>query len=423
MAAKDGPTRRLASMRTSIRCLIAWELGSNSGHLIRSLSIAKALRERGHQVMFAVRNTRSAADILGPHRFLCMQAPLMTSPSRRNREHPPRNYSEILLQLGYRDPQALRGAVDSWLGLYHLAKPDVIVADHAPTAILSARVAQIRTVAVGNGFDIPPNVSPLPDINPWQPAANETRMALDAEVLNRINTVLHAYGRPDMKRMADLFADANPILATFKELDHYGERPDAFYAGQFYGYDEGAPATWPKGGGPRIFVHLRPHMKRFAPVMAVLRELTVPTLCVAPGLTYAEPQNLQTETLVINAKPVALESALAHADLAIGYGGIGMTTEALLAGVPQIILPEVREQALCGQRLEAIGAGICLASTRRDDHVEIANAIERVLRESEFRHAADRFVGENKGHDAETTLECISRLITGAPAPARRSAA
>ncbi|WP_227814267.1 nucleotide disphospho-sugar-binding domain-containing protein [Nitrogeniibacter aestuarii] len=274
--------------------------------------------------------------------------------------------------------------------------------------------AQIRTVAADNGFDILPSVSPLPDINPWQPTAIEMRKALDAEVLDRINTVLRAYGRPAMNRMADLSTDANPILATVKELDNYGERADAFYAGLFYGFDEGAPAEWPDGNEPRIFVHLRPHMKCFSQMIEVTRDLAMPTLCVVPRLTHAESQNRRTRTLAINGKPVALKSALARADLAIGYGGIGTTTEEVLAGVQQIILPEVLALALCGQRLETIGAGICLAGTREVNRTKTANTIECVLSESKFWRAAGRFADQNKRYNAGKAREYVGDQTSGA---------
>ena len=38
------------------RILIAWELGANLGHLLRQLMIARELRRRDHQVLFACRD-------------------------------------------------------------------------------------------------------------------------------------------------------------------------------------------------------------------------------------------------------------------------------------------------------------------------------------------------------------------------------
>lgn len=49
------------------RVLIAWELGSNHGHLATCLRVAAALSPR-HEVVFAVRDVRAAAELLAPNR-------------------------------------------------------------------------------------------------------------------------------------------------------------------------------------------------------------------------------------------------------------------------------------------------------------------------------------------------------------------
>ena len=45
------------------RILIAWELGANLGHLLPLLVLARALRTRGHRVLFAMRDLSNAARV------------------------------------------------------------------------------------------------------------------------------------------------------------------------------------------------------------------------------------------------------------------------------------------------------------------------------------------------------------------------
>lgn len=47
------------------RILFVWELGAHFGHLSRDIPVAQRLCEEGHQVRFAVRDTRAAAGEMG----------------------------------------------------------------------------------------------------------------------------------------------------------------------------------------------------------------------------------------------------------------------------------------------------------------------------------------------------------------------
>ena len=48
------------------RILFAWELGANLGHLGALVTLAKALRSRGHEAMFAVRDLAASATVAAP---------------------------------------------------------------------------------------------------------------------------------------------------------------------------------------------------------------------------------------------------------------------------------------------------------------------------------------------------------------------
>ncbi|MCX7168728.1 MAG: UDP-glucuronosyltransferase, partial [Proteobacteria bacterium] len=144
------------------RYLFAWELGANYGHLARDLPVAERLRAAGHAVSFAVSDTRTAAELLTPRRLPFVQAPLALRPARL--ANPPVNYAELLLAENWGDRTSLLGRVKAWQTLIALIRPSMIVADHAPTALLAARCCGTPSIAMGSGFEIPPLVSPLPSI-------------------------------------------------------------------------------------------------------------------------------------------------------------------------------------------------------------------------------------------------------------------
>jgi len=140
------------------RILFAWELGGNLGHVMRMRTVARALRERGHDVsLHKEPSPRSSAPDL---------------------PREPASYPEILLHYGFADPAALTDGVRRWRSLYAQAAPDLIVFDHAPTALLAARGLGIPRVLLGTGFAFAAACHPHAD----HPAmAGHSRGASDGE--------------------------------------------------------------------------------------------------------------------------------------------------------------------------------------------------------------------------------------------------
>jgi hypothetical protein len=62
----------------------------------------------------------------------------------QQREGPPLNYADILLRFGYADSNDLLGLVVAWRELMRLTGFELVLADHAPTAILAARTLACR---------------------------------------------------------------------------------------------------------------------------------------------------------------------------------------------------------------------------------------------------------------------------------------
>ena len=116
--------------------VFAWELGGDYGHLSRLLPIALELRQRGHTPVFLVRDLLGAETLLTPHGIAALQAPLWLG--RVNGLPEPIGYPEMLMRFGYLNAQALTGVCRAWRHLFALLKPDLLVLDHAPTALLAS---------------------------------------------------------------------------------------------------------------------------------------------------------------------------------------------------------------------------------------------------------------------------------------------
>jgi len=387
------------------KILLAWELGANYGHVSRCLRIALALWERGHEVLFAVRDTRPATEILGQSGMPFVQAPLPIRPARLRR--PPANYSELLLAEGYSDPLLLQGLLRGWLGLMQLHRVDVLLADHAPTALLAGQIAGVPALAVGNGFSIPPNVTPWPSIRPWEDIPAARLEYADRAVHATVIAACKGLGKV-APSWPEIFG-ANALLDTFPELDHYSNRAGGNYIGPICAPSQQktdrAPA-WNAIGGKKVLAYLRPGIAGFSALMAVLNANGTQTIAVIPGLPVAEAKRLAAPHLRIALRSIPLQHLLKSADVAISYGSGGFTAEALLAGKPMLLLPQFVEQYLGARQVEALGAGIVIGEDRTQEN--ITTALERLLNESALKNAAQAFAAR---HADYRPADAIQRAV------------
>ena len=413
------------------RVLFAWELGANYGHLVRDLPVAERLRAAGHAVSFAVSDTRTAAELLAPRQFSFFQAPLTLRPARL--ANPPANYAELLLAENWGDRTSLLGRIKAWHSLFALIRPDMIIADHAPTALLAARCCGIQSIAMGSGFEIPPSTSPLPSIRPWEEIPESRLMQSEALILDCLNTLPGMPGAKPLKRLADLIPPC-PIFTTFAELDHYGARQDACYAGSIHGMGNSNKASWPEhtGEARRILVYLRPDQRTTVTIIGLLATFKATAICIVPGAGNAFVDKYTCGHLTIMPQPVDLRSLLPTADVLIGYGSSGVIAESLLAGVPLLMIPQTVEQYLGAARVEPLGAGLIIDHKQGRTDIEVA--LEKLLADPSCRRAAEDFSSRYRlitpDHAADRAAEmimaaCSAQGITypveAAPLPGHRN--
>ena len=376
--------------------LIAWQLGNHYGHLTADLPVAQALREGGHHVLFAVRDPRVAVEVLTPAGFEFLPIPLPQSlPGVADA---PISYSDILLAAGFGDELTALGLTRSWVSLLELARPDVLVADHAPMALVAARARGIPSVAIGSGFTVPPAMSPAPSIRTWEDISLSRRVAADERALAGINGVLEALGAAPLDTVPLLFGSGSALLTTFPELDHYGPRDDCVYLGPVSAPLRSAPKSWQPGPGPRIFAYLRATVPRVDAVLSALEVCGAQVLCAMPGASAELIQHFAGTPITMTTTPLPAAALLEHADLTVTYGGQGLIATSLLAGVPLLLVPQTVEQYGGAKLVEHLGAGICLAFDR--DEPRVAAAVRQLLADARSRDAARDFASRHADFDA-----------------------
>jgi UDP:flavonoid glycosyltransferase YjiC (YdhE family) len=336
------------------RILFAWELGEHLGHVSKFLPLALALRERGYDPLFAVRDTHSAEVVLGPHGLSWLQAPVAIGLA--GAAGPALNYADILLRCGYADPVRLAGLLRGWQQLFALARPALTVFDHSPTALLASRAQAMRRVLLSPGFFLPPRQTPFPAILPGG-IAPERLAACDAAALAAIRAAQARAGLAPLATLPELFDADLRLLDTFPELDHFGLRPEEEYVGGYYTDDMGVPAEWPDNGRPRLFAYLRPQQRGVDRLLSQLRMAPCDVLVYAPGLTPAQAARYANSNMRFATELVLLRSLAGRCDLAILYASHGTICACLAAGVPMLLMPQQPEQAMLARRVVALGVG------------------------------------------------------------------
>ena len=104
------PLRPAGARLSRVRKVLAvWEMGANMGHTDRLLVTARALRRRGHEATFLLRDVSRAHARIAAAGYRLGQAPVWL-PQMAN---PPRlgNYTSVLAAAGWLDPAGLAALV------------------------------------------------------------------------------------------------------------------------------------------------------------------------------------------------------------------------------------------------------------------------------------------------------------------------
>ena len=386
--------------------LYAWEFGANLGHIGTFLPVARELRARGHTVHWAVTQPHQAVHLLPRDGFAWMQAP--TFPEQR-RDGPPLNYADILLRFGYHQASDLLGLTIAWRELLRLTGAQIVLADHAPTAILAARTLDIPVMLFGSGFFAPPQINPTPNLRPWTNVPLERLQQADALALANMNSVLAQFGKPALGSVAELFLVAEDALLTFPELDHYAQRGPAKYWGTLPAAVASTP-QWPAVQAQRVFAYLRPDSAHFEAVLQVLQASRQAAILIyAPAAPHEMLARYAAPHIHFAAAPVDLNAAAKAADAAVTYASPAATIAFLLAGKPVLMIPGHLEQFLTAQRVVDMGAG--LLQNPEQPPAELAAMLTRVLSEPVFRDNAQAFARKYANFDQAAVLGHIVRRI------------
>ena len=364
---------------------------SGAGHFGPLVPFANALRRAGHEILVAAPISAQSRVERAGLPFISFADPLereLEPVWARVRAAGPDEANELVLGELFgrlRARAALPGvelAIDAW-------RPDVVVRESCEFA--SAVAAEARAIPVA-------------------------RVGVFQLTLEALAVRMAAPGVDDLRRWAGLEPDptgerlaGSPYLtltpASFEasaggEASGRDRKPEPPRTLRFHDAPPPLRAVRPADAAPLVYMSLGsvaatigyfPGLYRT--LIDALAELPIRLLVtVGDAADPAElgplPANVDVERWIPQAQ------VFTRADAMVGHGGFGTTLGALLAGVPQVVVPLFADQPYNARRIADLGAGLAADA---QDPASVRAAVERLLAEPAFRVAAGRVALEAQG--------------------------
>ena len=382
--------------------LLAWELGEGLGHLPPLKAIALALKPLGVKPVFALRETQHAGPALREVGAEIYVAPHWAKPSK-----PPfktGSFADILGANGHSTGEHAFGIIGAWDRLIDKVKPDLIVCEHAPSAMLSA-FGRIPVAFVGTGFVVPPaDDARFPTYRPGFGSPEGQDVVLEA-----ISFALRRLGRPAPATLTEPFRGDFRGVYSFPLIDSYR----SVRRERVLGPIEPQPPLVPFPDRPRLFVYSALDFARIDALVQCLMDIGPEVSVYLRGNLGPGAAILRSRGVEVFDKPQPFAEIMPRASVVFSHAGSGFTNAALACGRPHITFPrhfEAKasamglEQAGCGIRLETLDVAAFRAAYRRANmDTAMRDAAQRVGQQ------AQEFVTSARAHDV--TIEAVKRLL------------
>lgn len=354
----------------------------NTSHFLPLVPFIRACRARGHEVAVAAPEDLRER-VQGAGAALLAVAHPGDEGLRpfwmRMREVAPADANRVVVSEIFAGICA-RTALPSLLELAPSFRPDVIVRESMEFASLIAAerlgIPHARVGIIARG-------------------AERELLSVAAPALDELRAGVGLPADPSARALAE-----EPVLTLFPASfdDHPAEGPVLRFRAT-RASARPLPSYWPNSAGPLVYV-------TFGTVvggMDVLRSAyrvaleAVRTLPARVLLTVGNDLPLdalgEVPSHVHVERFVPQDDVLPHAAAVVCHGGSGTVLGTLAAGVPMVVSPMFADQPYNAARVQALGAGLALA-TGANDPAALRAALDRVLAEPSFRTAAERLAAE-----------------------------
>lgn len=384
--------------------VFCWEYGAGYGHIAGFIPIAKYLKSAGVKVSWILKHL-DHAHLIRENGFedeWILQAPIAKNTNATKQQTV--NYSQIMTFLGFSNEQACLNLVSSWRDSLQLLNADMIVADHAPAAIIASQTLNIKRCMIGTGFFSPPRVDKTPAFSLFNNVPENKIAELDNYLVKVANYTLTHFKQQPITKVAELFSVEEDFLCTFPELDHYTNRKNQEYWGARFSSSMGKKIDFTSDKF-KIFVYIHSNMRDFEQLLTALNNIEAETILHVPKLNV-ERASLQFTNLTFSPEPIEMDHVLNQVDLAICNAGHGTVAAVLLAGKRLLLVPNQLEQRILTQRLIQQGLAATFYSSNRQ--VDFETTLTQMMLDSKIQANVQNFQNLYWGYDSKDQAKAIA---------------
>nr|WP_229202104.1 glycosyltransferase [Pseudoduganella aquatica] len=258
---------------------------------------------------------------------------------------------------------------------------------------------------------MPPAAQALPPLRGWENIPPQRLAAAEAHVLQTANAVLAHHRAPLLSWAADLLAGDAQLLTTWPELDHYDRAAAPVWLGPAFLPAGGEEPVWPAGDGPKVFAYLKAGHASHADVLLALAQEGCRVLCYLPEVANGKAPPVAAPNVSFARSPVALRAALADAQLCVTHAGEATLAQAMLAGVPMLMLPMQLEQFLTARRIASAGMGVNAAMLAQP--VGWREVVRHMLATPGYSAGALAFAQRTRGYRVDAMAAQVTGILEG----------
>ena len=375
------------------KILFCWELGEDYGYLGKILALTQEFADDPCIFYVASKDLSASSKIDWPANVRFVQAPiwLRSNPLALKAS----SFAEILLYKGYDSYRHLKMLTDAWVAIFDFVSPDIILFDHAPTALLAASGLTTPKIIISNPYLTPaPGTStisliPLPHFDGTKAAE------IHQWVINIINQIRQDYRATPITAIGDLFIADATFLSGFSETDYFNAyRSDAIYCGSALTVPIGTQdPIWTPGLSQKYFAYLKHRDPRSREILKTLASMEARTLCFYSDCRPDDIKEFANSSVKVSNMPFNLTKAYQEMAVLICQGGQGVINEALYRGIPLILVPTQAEQFFVADKIKTMGNGIVI--NKNDSREEIEKKFSGFFSNPNFNETA-KFLAETR---------------------------